>query len=373
MLNKNNISGAITTWLIVVLIVVAAAGVIVWQFLKQPAVPSEAIPQPTEKLTYFQSVQDNEFLALDGAHEFWLKDNYLFVTSIREGFSIFDISDPAEPKHVAAVFNNDEILLKAAHSVMFYQDYAFVSAAKDNAIQVFDISNPTNPIAITAIKEKIGGLAAIHLIAINDHYLYSGGMDDDTLGIWDISNPKNPKHIISIRGSAEFPLKHPHGLGFKENYVYIAWDGGLEVLDNSNPLQPKYITAIKGLDGAHDLEIVGNYLYTISYRDGLDVFDISRPEAPVRIATIVPSEENGLLSSSDGDIAGNYLFVVSEGSHALTMIDISNPSNPTVKDVLRDDGTTYLYNGHFVRVIGDYVYVAGLQDGFGIVKIEAER
>jgi len=120
------------------------------------------------------------------------------------------------------------------------------------------------------------------------------------------------------------------------------------------------------------LEIKGNYLFVASYVDGFTIFDISDPKDPKFVSEIHPTEENGLLSAADLDISsdGRYAFVVSEVGHALVMIDISDPANPEIKDVMKDDGseTMFLWNGHFVRVVGNYIYVAGLQEGFGIVK-----
>jgi hypothetical protein len=171
-------------------------------------------------------------------------------------------------------------------------------------------------------------------------------------------------------------LKRPEGLEIDEkNYAYVmSTREGLEVLDVSNPAEPRHITAIfdndeLALGGLDGLDIKENYLYLVG-KEGFAIFDISEPSNPRQISAISPAEEKGLAVSNDIKLSGNYAFVISEGEEgSLVMIDISDPKNPLVKSVLyTDDSKPFLRGGHHLEIIGNYIYITGLQDGIGIVK-----
>ena len=149
-------------------------------------------------------------------------------------------------------------------------------------------------------------------------------------------------------------------------------------MDITNPASPRHVAILQHddynnkRDGGHDIKIHGNYLITASYVDGLNFFDISNPIRPIEVAEIHSTEENGLMAVADLAISENYLFAVSEVGNALVMIDIANPLKPVIVDVIHDDesGEMFLWNGHYVETYNNYVFVAGLQDGFGIAKFK---
>lgn len=332
-------------------------------------------------LSYLRSVIDNSEMALSGAHEFGIRENYLYVTSIKDhGLEIMDISDQGNPKHVGAFFDNDQTFMKKPHSVIFKDNYAYVSATEDGAIQVFDISDPVSPQPISFVRdnEKMA-LKGVHAIAINGNYLYAAGTKDNGLEVIDISNPNSIKHVAAVFDNEETSLKGPHSIAFKDNYAYILTaEEGIEVMDISDPTDPRHVYSYTENDhghdfgGGHDIIIRGSNLFTASYVDGLGFFDITNPIKIKLISEIHPSEENGLMSASDLVISGNNLFAISEVSGALIMVDISDTSQPAIKGIVRDDGSgkMFLWNGHYIETVGDYVYTAGLEDGFGVVKIK---
>lgn len=331
-------------------------------------------------LSYIHSIYDDENMALDGTHEFLRnpKDGYLYITSIKEhGLNVFDVSNPTTSQFISSFKDNNdnnEVLMKRGHDVRFFGDYALIGATGDNAIQILDISDPKNISAVSIIKDKEeekSCLKGLHGMGINGNYLYIAGTGDNGLCVADISDPKNPRLVKNIFDNGELALGGPHSIHFMDNYLYVLGDEGLQVFDISRPTEPMPIAAFReGVKGGHDIEQKGIYVYTAAYQDGLSIFDVSNPAMPKRVSGIAPTEENGLSFVSDGDIIRNYWFVVSEKSHSLMMVDVSSPINPTIKEILRfdEEKMPFLYNGHTIKAIGNYLYVAGLQDGFGIMK-----
>lgn len=360
----------------IIIILILAVGTAI--FILQPFGQKEKITVEKEKkfLSYERSIFDDETMPLNGAHEFWLKGKYAYTTSIKEhGLLVFDISDPANPKFISAIADNDQMSMKRGHTVSFHDNHAFIGASGDNAVQVVDISNPEKMSPVAVLKEKEGEkscLKGLHGSAINGDYLYVAGTGDNALCFWNVSNLKNAESSFkAIHDNEKLALGGPHSVHFIKNYMYVLGDEGLQVFDISEPNNPKPVfMTTEGVGGGHDIEQKGNYLYFSNYEDGVSIFDVSDPKEPKRTAWIKPTDENGLFLAADGDFIGNYWFVVSEKSHSLTMIDIADPANPTIKEVMHfdEEKRPFLFNGHFIRAIGDYLYVSGLQDGFGIVK-----
>jgi hypothetical protein len=78
--------------------------------------------------------------------------------------------------------------------------------------------------------------------------------------------------------------------------------------------------AINGF--GNDVEVAGNYAFVAAGAAGLEVFDVSNPVAPVRVAGL---DTPGLASSLE--TAGGIVYLA-DGSGGLRIIDVSNPLQP---------------------------------------------
>lgn len=132
------------------------------------------------------------------------------------------------------------------------------------------------------------------------------------------------------------------------------------------------------LSGADSVAVSGSVAYVVAYWTGqLTAIDIANPSNPTILGSTPPtaSLENG----TDVSIAGNYAFVTSKNRNAstssnddgtgnsLTIVDIANPSAPTVVGTLNNTNTPpgMLFGAYHVAVQGHYAYVAyqGLLQG----------
>ena len=76
---------------------------------------------------------------------------------------------------------------------------------------------------------------------------------------------------------------------------------------------------------AQDVEVVGNYAYLADGDSGLQIIDISNPTNPTLKGNYdTPDYAYGV------QVVGNYAYVA-DGDSGLQIIDISNPTNPTLK------------------------------------------
>src|SRR4030042_413570 len=140
-------------------------------------------------------------------------------------------------------------------------------------------------------------------VYISGKYAYVASIDDSGLSIIDISDPTNPVEVGYIQddsqlGGTATALNHPEGVFVSGKYAYISsWiDDSLSVIDVSNPSYPTEVgyilddsqggTAI-ALDGACEVYVVGKYAYVTGFYDhGLSIINVSDPTNPIEVGYI---------------------------------------------------------------------------------------
>lgn len=125
------------------------------------------------------------------------------------------------------------------------------------------------------------------------------------------------------------------------------------------------------LSGADSVAVSGTVAYVAAYWTGqLTAVDISNPSSPRILGSTPPT--TSLENGTDVAIAGHYAFVTSKNRNAsasnnddgtgnsLTIVDISNPSAPTVVGTLTNTNVApdILFGAYHVAVQGNYAYVA---------------
>jgi hypothetical protein len=140
------------------------------------------------------------------------------------------------------------------------------------------------------------------------------------------------------------------------NYAYAVGDR-LDIIDITDRAKPVF-------KGSYDIsygqgvQVVGNYAYVADSTSGLQIIDISNPTTPTLKGNYYT------LSYAEGvQVVGNYAYVADYYS-GLQIIDISNPTTPTLKGNYDISG---LAAG--VQVVGNYAYVTDSDSGLQIIDI----
>ena len=143
------------------------------------------------------------------------------------------------------------------------------------------------------------------------------------------------------------------------NYAYVMDDSrGLQVIDISNPQAPEVVGSVNTPGLALGVALVGNYAYVADAESGLLVIDISNPQAPA-----VVGRANTPGSARHVAITGNYAYVA-DGSSGLQVIDISNPHALAVVGSADTPGRAF-----GVAIAGNYAYVADTSSGLQVIDI----
>ncbi|HEU4364801.1 MAG TPA: T9SS type A sorting domain-containing protein [Candidatus Krumholzibacteria bacterium] len=188
-------------------------------------------------------------------------------------------------------------------------------------------------------------------VTVNDDHAYVATcdswnyFDDDAIEVFDIANPTAPIHL------AHFPTSQC-GISAvtRGNYLYASTYVDLRIIDISTPATPATTGTLSG--HAWDLFPDGNHLYMASGSNDLRIADISNPAAPSIVESFAPGGE-----AESVWVEGNHAFVASAA--ALWIVDVSDPPNPTIagsiattgaNDVQIRGGYLYLADDEALRV-----------------------
>lgn len=185
-------------------------------------------------------------------------------------------------------------------------------------------------------------------VYLDSNYAYVG--NGAALDILDVSNPSSPIRIGRVIASGL--IRDIHIVG---DFVYIlTYKAGLQIVDIEDPLRPLIVgnyETYNTMGWIENLFAIQNYVY-IAGEDGIIIIDVSNPFSPAVVDTFITSN-----FTLDVFISDNIAFatVFNEG---LYILDISDPASPTTLTVFHLAGN-YFPNSIFV--LGNYVYVTSYE------------
>ena len=312
----------------------------------------------------------------------WIKDQYLFVNEILQGFHIFDNSNPANPVNLGfiEVFANTDLAVRG--NVLYADNY--------NDLLSFDISNPASPELLCRTNDIFNFEAANNLTGyvsslpsagviwdkgvilrweqeevteeIGGAYTFGGPFINDT-GIFESTVGATDASIsnVSIGGSlARFSITGNHlqvlekrvltTYSLTENcpnqtstvniwregetlfsangHLFIGTTTGMLIYNLDSPESPAFVSDYPHVNSCDPVVVTGNKAY-VTLRTGnrcqgaineLVIVDISDLTNPTEIATYQMTNPHGL------GIDGNTLFLC-DGSDGLKIFDRSDDYN----------------------------------------------
>lgn len=225
---------------------------------------------------------------------------YLYAVCDEGSQSTLQIIDYSTlPDSVSVVYDSKQFI-RRAHNIFIDQDndklYAMYTAGQSlnfAPLRIFDISNPIEPKVIRDYFE-IGGFSLIP--GVHDGYFKDnlgylnngfGGM-----GIFDFTKADSAT-LIAFLSASEYPQPGYNHSGWPSEdgkYYYMADEDHGHAMKTINLVNLPDIS-VEGIFDAdspsefsipHNQVVSGNYLYVSYYFDGLQVYDISTPETPIR-------------------------------------------------------------------------------------------
>jgi len=333
-----------------------------------------------------------EGVTLGGSRRGVIRDDILYVADWFSGLHLYDISDPASPRHLGNYHTPG-----SSKGVTLYGDYALVGD-DDRGLQVIDISDPRRPRWVSELSwiseistlglaytmkrvgstlylaDHRGGFQIIDLsdikhprilgaldtpgkswaIDVSGHTAFIAD-DDDGLLIVDVSNPAQIGLVSRFN-----PGGHAEDVVVRDGLAYLAFfDNGLFIIDVSDPANPHPLAHIDIPGNARGITLVGDLAYVSGWESGLQVVDISDPRAPQIIGHF---DTDGAAWGTT--VQGGTAYVL-DWWGGIKVLDVSNPARPTAITRYHARGTLQQ-----LRSTGHYLFAASGAGGLQVFDIK---
>ena len=282
--------------------------------------------------------------------------NYLYmVTDQKPGsLTIADLS--YLPDSVSIVYSSAE-LFERTHNIFIDTVSARLYATNNGGI--YNLENPELPVLIGKLPDV---KASRHDFFVRGDTVYLNTYfgEEEGFYILDASDAENVQVISTI---TDYPFRGINHSGWlsDDGKVYVMSDetegAEMKLFDLTDIENPVLLSTLgSGVDTssiAHNQIIMGDYLYTAYYHDGLFIFDISNPEDP-QIA--------GFYDTYLGDYSihyqgawGVYPFlpsgniIVSDRQTGLYIFDVSEAINPLSVNSPGDESEIKLFPNPFTN------------------------
>lgn len=215
----------------------------------------------------------------------YVSGNYAFITNRYHGVEVVDITDPANPVQKANIYTGGEV-----QSCVVYKNILYCGVWGELGVYMYDLTELETATSDIAMKGKVvcngkgDGLTVteiggrIYVFAATGHHSYAAGFDTDTelshqnlpygqgngMDIFDVTDPSNPKHVSTSKIDGRYYYS-----------LHDFWE-----------------TEVSYANGKY-------YAYLVNTYNGVYVYDVTDPEAPVRLAHItVPVSPTALTHAS---------------------------------------------------------------------------
>ena len=263
-----------------------------------------------------------------------------------DGVQILNLTDPANPRALGVIFDNDTYTLDKPYAAAIFQNsshtFAAVTGEKKNGVQILDLTDPSNPRAVASINDTADrSLLGARGIAVFENgtgtYAAVSGHDNDGVQILDLTDPSNPRAAGHINGSRPLEFNGPADIAIFKNgsrtYAAVSMfkENGVRILNLTDPFNPRNVASI------FEHENFGTY--NLRAAESLAVF------------------KNG---------SRTYAAVVGHDNHGIQMLDLTDPTDPQAVGGIRDDDDLALYHPHGMAVFRDagriYIAVSSAQE-----------
>lgn len=208
--------------------------------------------------------------------------DYLYLVSNQDLYT-YDITTP----ETMVLLNKTGITWDGVETIFPFRDKLFIGS--QTGMFVFDISNPKKPSYLGAASH----FRSCDPVVADDNYAFvtlrsnnaGCGGTLNQLNIYDVQG----NNILSPKLLNETPMPEPHGLGFKENALYVCMGtAGMNVMDISDKRNPKSVKIIRSENSTVEfIDVIPYNNLLITYvKGGIILYDISQPLAPVKLSEI---------------------------------------------------------------------------------------
>ena len=190
-------------------------------------------------------------------------------------------------------------------------------------------------------------------ISYSENYLYIAA-GDNGLQIFNVTDPLNPVWVKMVD-----VLEYSNGVFALDDYAYVASSYGISIFRIANP-QSAYLVDVYDTEDAQDVFVSMGYAYvaddTNDNEHGVVVFDINPPESLRKVGVFYCSASKGVI------ISNGYAYVTTQNG----TVEIVRLATRDVVNTINSPGSV-----QDVVVSGEYAYIADGHAGLQVALIEA--
>jgi len=213
---------------------------------------------------------------------------------------------------------------------------------------VYGITNATNPSELARIF--IGQW--LNDCFLKDSLLYIAG--DDSLRIFNLKDPTNP---VFVGGCSVAAL----GIYVQGSYAYLVYQNYMRIYDISNPTNPVLVGTWPGGVDCQTVWVSDTVAYIGTYNDGLQIINVKNVSSPFKITDYPCGDTRGLFM-----LKSPLEFLYLPDLTSLSILDVSDPSNPQLVDSIRTPGWAWDVWVTKEAGSGSYIFLGDYYEGLGI-------
>jgi len=255
--------------------------------------------------------------------------NEYAIVGTSKGTSIVDVSNPLNPVEVFWIPGTESIW----RDPCVYGDYAYITTEADDGLLIIDLSplpQSTNlPTSVYTGPTGQSWTSAHTCFCDNQGFAYVFGSNRGEGGVIILDIATNPMQPIEV---GEFDTWYCHDGFVRNDTMYLAhiYDGFFSLVDVGNHAAPQLI-ATKSTPNlfAHNIwpSTSGQYVFTTDEVSGayIAVYDISNTNSIIEVERIQNSPGSGVIPHNT-HVLGDYL-ITSYYSDGIVIHDCTNPNN----------------------------------------------
>ena len=294
------------------------------------------------------------------SHVFTINGSTYVIVSgnAADNIGIINITNPLSPVHLVTISDDEHTKLNNPRGIttttIGSSTYALVTTFVGDGVQIINVTDPSNPSAVSNIKdrvdgyEELDGASSITTTTIGSStYALVTAFVDDGVQIINITNPAIPSPVANITDGDDYPI-----------------------LNGS-----RAITTVT-LDSF-------TYALVAAFDDnGTQIINITNPAIPSPVANITDGDDYPILNGSRAITtvtldSFTYALVTAFNDNGIQIINITNPASPSPAANITYDATDYAKlrgpYGISTTTINSSIYalVASYNAGLQIVKISS--
>jgi choice-of-anchor B domain-containing protein len=217
--------------------------------------------------------------------------HYLYAVA-DEGQSALQIIDLSGlPEQATLVYESNQFITRT-HNIFIDQDNArlYATGGTGFSLRILSLADPENPTLLATFPNSTLNLPYVHDCYVRGNIAY---LNVGFNGLWvvDFTDPADPVLLGTMTSYLQQGYNHSGWLSDDGNYYYMCDEthgSDVKVVDVSDFSDMEVVATMNPASTPnqipHNVYLKDNLLYVSYYYDGLQVFDVSNPLFPRRVA-----------------------------------------------------------------------------------------